>query len=64
MSLLCLSHHCILEAGILSGFKVSQLENVASRGIMGLPHPFRHLGEISEWVTILGCWHKMNLFFM
>lgn len=35
----------------------------------GSPPPFRHLGEISdllllEWVKILGCWHKMNLFFM
>lgn len=67
ISVLCLPC-CILEACDLSGFTGSQLENVASRGIMGLFHPpFRYLGEISdlvllEWVKILGCWHKCIYF--
>lgn len=44
---------CNLEACDLSGFTGSQLENVASRGIMGLFHPpFRYLGEISDLVLL------------
>ena len=51
---LCLFHHCVLKVDtFLSGFTGSQLENVASRGIMGLFHPpFRYLGEISDLVLL------------